>query len=355
MTARVLPTAGTTSGPVLDVGPVLALGGDTMLGRGVGERLRDDPVAQVFGPRLREVAGEADAVVVNLECCISERGERWPDPDKPYFFRAPPRAVKVLLDLGVDAVTLANNHALDFGFDALADTLDLLDRAGITVVGAGADVASARAPRTLHVGPSHVTLLGLADYPAEFGATPTRAGVAFADLSGGVPEWVRIALQRSDRPVVVMPHWGPNMVQEPTRIVRRAARRLIEWGADLVAGHSAHVFHGVEGRVLYDLGDLVDDYARSPLLRNDIGMLWLVHLNGGVPEQLEAVPLRLDYAFTEVADGGDAAWARRRFTRACAALGTEVKDGGNGRLLMRLPERSASGAEPQGTRTAAPE
>jgi poly-gamma-glutamate synthesis protein (capsule biosynthesis protein) len=335
--------------------PVLALAGDTMLGRGVGDRLRDDPGAQVFGPRLLEVARSADALVVNLECCISDRGERWPDPDKLYFFRAPPAAVQVLLDLGASAVTLANNHALDFGLDALADTLDLLHSGGITVVGAGADVVSARAPRTLDVGATRVTLLALADHPAGFAATPTRAGIAFADLTGEVPHWVRTALQQSDPPVLVMPHWGPNMVQQPVRVVRRAARRLVDWGADLVAGHSAHVFHGVEGRVLYDLGDLVDDYARSPLLRNDIGLLWLVHLDDGRPDHVEAVPVRLDLAFTEIADGEDAAWARRRFTDACAALGTDVEDAGDGRLRVRFPNRSGSAGAHHGTSTAAPE
>ncbi|HEX5511102.1 MAG TPA: CapA family protein [Actinomycetales bacterium] len=319
-----------------EAGSVLALAGDAMLGRGVGERLREDRSARVFGPRLRETARAADAVVVNLECCISERGERWPDTDKLYFFRAPPRAVQVLVDLGVDAVTLANNHALDFGFDALADTLDILRGAGITVVGAGEDAGSARTPRLVTVGATHVTLLGFADYPAEFAATDDRAGVAFADLTAGVPEWVRTALRQSDAPVVVMPHWGPNMVQQPVRAVRRAARRLVEWGADLVAGHSAHVFHGVEGRVLYDLGDLVDDYARHPLLRNDIGLLWLVHLSGGRPDHVEAVPLRLDLAYTEVADGEDAAWARRRLTLACAGLGTDVEDAEDGRMRVRF-------------------
>ncbi|HEX5534684.1 MAG TPA: CapA family protein [Actinomycetales bacterium] len=335
--------------------PVLALAGDTMLGRGVGDRLRDDPAVQVFGPRLRDAARDADSLVVNLECCISERGERWHDPDKLYFFRAPPRAVQVLLDLGVSAVSLANNHALDFGFDALADTLDLLHAGGITVVGAGADADSARAARTLDVGATRVTLLALADHPADFAASRSRAGIAFADLAGEVPDWVRTALQQSEPPVVVMPHWGPNMVQQPVPVVRRAARRLVEWGADLVAGHSAHIFHGVEGRVLYDLGDLVDDYYRSPLLRNDIGLLWLVHLDGGRLDHVDAVPLRLDLAFTEIADGEDAAWARRRFTKACAALGTHVQDAGDGRLRVRFPNGSRSGGARHGTRTAAPE
>ncbi|HXH95677.1 MAG TPA: CapA family protein, partial [Gaiellaceae bacterium] len=111
----------------------LALLGDTMLGRGVGERLRTVPPSSLFGPALLDALREADLVVLNLECCISRRGERWPDPSKPFFFRAPPAAVDALALLGVDCVTLANNHALDYGPDALLDTLEHLRAGGIAV------------------------------------------------------------------------------------------------------------------------------------------------------------------------------------------------------------------------------
>lgn len=90
------------------------------------------------------VAREADLLVLNLECCISERGERWPDPGKPFFFRAPPAATETLRRLGVSCVTLANNHALDFGAEALLDTFEHLRAAGIDWVGAGTDRERAR-------------------------------------------------------------------------------------------------------------------------------------------------------------------------------------------------------------------
>jgi poly-gamma-glutamate capsule biosynthesis protein CapA/YwtB (metallophosphatase superfamily) len=82
--------------------------------------------------RGAEICREADFCVLNLECCISNRGERWADPLKPFFFRAPPAAVDVLTGLGVDCVNLANNHALDFGYDALFDTFEHLRSAGIS-------------------------------------------------------------------------------------------------------------------------------------------------------------------------------------------------------------------------------
>src|SRR5581483_7498006 len=110
----------------------LALAGDTMLGRGVAEALQARSPGELFAPEVLEATHEADLFVLNLECCISDRGLPWPDPGKPFFFRAPPCAVEALVQLGVDCVTLANNHALDFGACALLDTFEHLDAAGIT-------------------------------------------------------------------------------------------------------------------------------------------------------------------------------------------------------------------------------
>src|SRR5436190_12710826 len=127
----------------------IALAGDTMLGRGVAERIGDVPPSSLVAPEVVAAFREADVAILNLECCISERGTPWQAPGKPFFFRAPPGAVDLLGHLGVDCVTLANNHALDFGYDALLDTLCHLERAGIAAVGAGGDLERARAPAVL--------------------------------------------------------------------------------------------------------------------------------------------------------------------------------------------------------------
>ncbi|MFL6184945.1 MAG: CapA family protein, partial [Actinomycetes bacterium] len=302
----------------------------TMLGRGVGQALARTPPEGLVAPEVRAVLGQADLVVLNLECCISERGRPWDAPGKPFWFRAPPRAVELLVLLGADCVTLANNHALDYGVDALADTLDLLAGAGIATVGAGPDLARARRPATLAAGGLRVAVLGVTDHPPDFAAGPDRPGVAFADLGRRLPDWLAQAVAAADAEVVlVTPHWGPNMTSEPVGHVRRAAAALLEAGATLVAGHSAHVPHGVAGRVLYDLGDFLDDYRVDPRLRNDLGLLFLVTLDGQGPVRLEALPLKLEFCHTRLATGADAAWMGRRFRSACAALGTTVDQEAN--------------------------
>jgi poly-gamma-glutamate capsule biosynthesis protein CapA/YwtB (metallophosphatase superfamily) len=305
----------------------LALAGDTMLGRGVAERLRNDPRAALVAPEVIEAVASADLFVLNLECCISERGERLAAPRKPFFFRAPPIAAERLAELGVDAVTLANNHALDYGPVALLDTLDHLDRAGIAHVGAGADADAARAPATIAAENMRLRVVAASDHPAGCAAGPGRPGIAYADLRAGeVPAWLLEAARPDSGadPVLVTPHWGPNMRAEPLDVVRRAAAALVAAGATLVAGHSAHVFQGVAGRVLYDLGDFVDDYAVDGALRNDLGLLWLVTIDDGRPRRLEALPLTLGYCHTRLATGDDATWVVRRFRELCARLGTET-------------------------------
>ena len=305
----------------------VALAGDTMLGRGVARALATTPPEALVAPEVRAALGEADLVVLNLECCISERGRPWDAPGKPFFFRAPPRAVELLALLGTDCVTLANNHALDYGFDALADTLEHLAGAGIAAVGAGPDLERARRPASLAADGLRVAVLGVTDHPADFAADPDRPGVAFADLVRRMPDWLPEAIRAADAEVVlVTPHWGPNMTSEPVEHVRRAAAALADAGATLVAGHSAHLPHGVAGPVLYDLGDFLDDYRADPRLRNDLGLLFLVTLDTRGPVRLEALPLKLDFCHTRLATGTDAAWMRRRFRSACAALGTTVDE-----------------------------
>jgi poly-gamma-glutamate capsule biosynthesis protein CapA/YwtB (metallophosphatase superfamily) len=320
----------------------LALAGDTMLGRGVAARLATVGPGGLFAPGVVETARESDLFVLNLECAISERGSPWPNPYKPFFFRAPPVATEALRHLGVDCVTLANNHALDFGTEALRDTLRHLAAAGIATVGAGACQAAARRPAIFERGGTSVGIVGVTDHPAEFAAGPDRPGVGFADLRATVPGWLLREIGGVGTDVVlVTPHWGPNMVPSPVAHVRAAARALRQAGATLVAGHSAHVFHGVEDAILYDLGDFIDDYAINPSLRNDRSLLFLVTVEAGHVTCIEAVPLALDFGYTRLAEPAEAAWIARRFRRACADLGTEVvvRDG---RLVIDWPTSAAT-------------
>ena len=209
----------------------LALAGDTMLGRCVAEAIlqaRDPPDAPkdtertkmpfppaghplgtpprkpkaneavVFAPEVVALAHEADLFFLNLECCITNHHQRWPNPHKPFFFRAPFCAVAELKILGVDAVTLANNHALDYDVPGLEDTLEALDEAGIPYTGAGRNLAEARQPVILEHQDMRIGIIGVTDHPLEFDAKADRPGVCYVDLQRYVCEWV-LVLQRALR------------------------------------------------------------------------------------------------------------------------------------------------------------
>jgi poly-gamma-glutamate capsule biosynthesis protein CapA/YwtB (metallophosphatase superfamily) len=355
----------------------LALAGDTMVGPGVAEALERQPPQAFFAPEVVDAAQEADFRIVNLEGCISARGSRWPAPGKPFFFRAPPRAVEILSHLGVDCVNLANNHSLDYGYEALTDTFEHLRRAGIQWVGAGDDLVRARAPIVLERDALRLAVVGFADQTADYAATGDHPGTAIAALRAGVPAWLSETLAEAHRKadtVLLTPHWGSNFTSAPSRAIREAAAGL-RGQATLIAGHSAHVFHGVEENVIYDMGDFLQTYggtraaeslsvraarraqrelrsiwrevrsgnpellprllgrlrllmleAKASRLRDDLGLMFLVTLDAKGPRRLEALPLKLAHSQTRLATGEDAAWIGRRFRRACRGLGTTVME-----------------------------
>jgi poly-gamma-glutamate synthesis protein (capsule biosynthesis protein) len=318
----------------------MALVGDVMLGRSVADRLERDPRAGLVDGEVVDVLRSADLTLANLECCLSDRGQRWPDPDKPFFFRGPPAAAQHLADWGVNAVTLANNHALDFGADALLDTLRHLADAGVATVGAGTDLEESRAPLRLTAGASSVGVVAFSDHPAYYAAAKNRTGIAYTDLRRRGIDWVADAVSSLDSDVaVVSPHWGPNMVPMPVPHVRAAAAGIAGAGATLVAGHSAHVFHGagmIAGcPVLYDLGDFLDDYRVDPQLRNDLGLVWRVVFDGARPVRVEAFGVALEFCVTRRATPAEHRDIAARLRRACAELGTDVEPHGD-RLVLHL-------------------
>jgi poly-gamma-glutamate capsule biosynthesis protein CapA/YwtB (metallophosphatase superfamily) len=318
--------------------PRIGLLGDVMLGRLVAQELaRGVPAHELWAAEVREICRSLDVVIVNLECCLSERGE--PTrliPGKPFFFRGPPAAVDALAAIGADVASLANNHALDFGPQAAADTVATLERAGIAAVGAGSDRASAGQPVVVRAGSRSIGVVAFADHPQEYAARDPGWGIAHARLRTGAPTWIRerIAQLRARCDLVVaFPHWGPNMTTAPARWQRAVATQLQDAGADLVAGHSAHVFHGVgwgaRGPILYDLGGALDDYAVDPDLRNDLGLLAI--WEPGAPDELDVVGLRIERTRTRIVSGEDARWVGKRLGRACAQLGTDVEAAGEAR------------------------
>ncbi len=334
----------------------IGLLGDVMLGRSVGRTVREgaDP-AELWEPALRELLCSLDLVVCNLECCLSTRGSPTTlIPEKPFFFRGPPQAVGALEAIGAGVVGVANNHLLDFGAVAAADTLGLLVAHGISVCGAGSELSAARSPAVVDRAGMRIGVIAAADHPSQYAAGADRLGTAYADMRHGVPKWLGdgiVALRERCDVVLVFPHWGPNMTSRPADWQRAAAVEMCAAGADVVAGHSAHVFHGIafEQRhpVIFDLGGALDDYRVDPVLRNDLGLLAVwdpLH-----PGELDLSGLALEYCRTRLADAREADWIAARLERACGELGSSVSRVDTNLFRARPSTHAATSTQPRGS------
>jgi poly-gamma-glutamate synthesis protein (capsule biosynthesis protein) len=236
---------------------VLAAGGDVNPGDGVADAVAAlgarHPWLSV-GPVLRE----ADLATINLEGVVSERGSPW--PGKPFHFRGSPAILRGARQVaGIDVVTVANNHSLDFGQDAFRDTLANARRSRIAAVGGGASLAAARRPVVLRAGGLRVAFLGYDDIQADFHATARTAGTAPADPALIAAD-VRAARQRTDV-VVVWFHWGIELETEPNARQRELAGAALRAGATVVLGAHPHVLQPIERRgralVAWSLGNFV--------------------------------------------------------------------------------------------------
>jgi poly-gamma-glutamate synthesis protein (capsule biosynthesis protein) len=312
----------------------LGFAGDVMLGRLVDEHHRTRAATAVWGDVLERLRA-LDGLFVNLECCLSTRGEPWRRTRRAFHFRADPDwAVPALATAGVEFCSLANNHVLDYEVAALHDTLDNLDDAGIARAGAGRTRDEAFAPAHVAVGDLDVAVVSLTDNTPEYAAGEDSPGVArieFDLADEASREAVRGALDRARATgpdlLVASLHWGPNMVQRPPDAFREFGRWLVERGVDVVHGHSAHVFQGVEvydGRpICYDCGDFVDDYAVDAELRNDRSFLFELAVDGaGEPTELRLVPTEIADVAVHRAGSGRADWSRERMRALSAEFGT---------------------------------
>lgn len=327
----------------------VAITGDVMLGRLVNERMARDGPAYPWGDML-PLLREADLVLMNLECALTARQERWHDEGKykAFYFRSEPEHVASLRAAGAELAVLANNHVMDYGVEGMRETIHVLDEAGIASVGAGEDAAGARRAACLRAGDLRVAVIAYADHPDEWAAAEATPGINFVTIGSASLDVIADAIRdarRSADLVVASFHWGPNMRARPSVAFRRFARAVVEAGADIFWGHSAHVVQGVEvidGRLLcYDTGDFVDDYAVDEDLRNDLSALFLVRIVERRIARLELIPVRIDQMRVDPATGED----RERFTRAfverCAELGTCVSLGRD-RLAIEVTDRGAA-------------
>ena len=254
----------------------LLFAGDIYLSEHVlGAYERSGGIGGVLDEGYRQAIEQADIFMANQEFPFSNRGT--PETDKQFTFRLPEEKVSILQEIGPDIVTLANNHALDYGKEALSDTIRVLDEAGILHAGAGENLDEAKALKTIEAGGKTFGFLAASRvFPkGHWAAGADHPGMLTAYDSTVLLEEIQKAEKSCDF-LTVYVHWGIERKTEPESYQRTLGQQYIDAGADLVIGSHPHVLQGIEyykGKpIVYSLGNFVfgSSIPKTMLLQVDV-------------------------------------------------------------------------------------
>ncbi|TFE71063.1 CapA family protein [Methylacidiphilum caldifontis] len=310
----------------------IILVGDVMLGRLLNEVLEKEAFSYPWGDLL-PLLRCSDWKGCNLECVFTDLPEPQGLPPKTFRFRSQLKNIEVLKEAGIRMVSLANNHVLDYGTEALAEMLDSLDAAGILHSGAGMNLAECSRPAIDDVHGFRIGFLAFTDNEPSWEATERAGGIHYVPVVLDDPRAQRLfkLVKKTKSKVdflIVSAHWGSNWGFEVPLEHIDFAHRLIDSGADLVFGHSPHVFRAVEvfhgGMILYSCGDFIDDYAVDPYFRNDWSFVFLIRIERKKVLSLWLYPVRIDNFRAQRAKGREAKQIIERMISLCSVLGTEV-------------------------------
>ncbi len=258
--------------------------GDILLCRTMEERMNQYGLDYPFAATA-ELLRSADIAIGNLECPLSTQGE---PIDKPFLFRAHPRNLAALTEAGFDVISLANNHLLDFGPQAMRETLEGLEGNGLRYVGAGPE---AHAPLMVEVKGRTIAFLAYAAIRWKGSPeVPTEEEIAFAEVDR-IREEVKEAKKKADLVVVIM-HLGKEYQEYPDEEQLAVSRAAVEAGAALVIGHHPHVVQEAApyggGFIAYSLGDFVFDMPWE-----EEGAILRAFLGPGGVERVELIPVQI--------------------------------------------------------------
>lgn len=280
--------------PALREAVVLGFAGDTSFTDGLSER---DPFGQVAA-----LLQEPDLMVVNLETAVADPSIGRPPVSKPFLFRSPPASLDLVTAAGIDVVALANNHTLDFGPDALRQTLLELDARGIPHVGAGVDQAQAYRPLVVDVGQWSVGLVSLSRVPCDWSGSGenVRPEVAWAcDPFLALADAAVLEAQAHSDLTVVMVHGGEEGVLCPSSFMTELNAHWASLGVDIVVNGHPHVVQGItsvaDTLVVNSTGNFAFPPARSVSANSGIFRFTVSDTASGEPAlRWSLVPLRAD-------------------------------------------------------------
>jgi len=270
-------------------GLVLSFGGDVMLGNWIVDRAERTGYDYFF-KNIKSFFTEADISFCNLESPFTHTGVPF---EKEYVFKVPPDLVKILSSAGIDVVSLANNHMMDYGEKGLINTMDTLKKHDILYCGAGRN--KSEASKDVIIGKSGIRFGFLSysmTFPKEFWAGEDKAGTAYPyedEMIRSIEE-----LDKTADIIIVSFHWGAEKSNYPKDYQIQFAHKAIDCGADIIIGHHPHVIQGVEiyrdKVIFYSLGNLVFG-SYSPYAK--IGVISQVYINKKSIEKVQITPISI--------------------------------------------------------------
>lgn len=331
----------------------IALIGDVMLGRLVNKVLKHSDPAYPWGNTL-PLLQNSDLRICNLECVLSDIGAPWSNTPKVFHFRSDEKNIQTLEAAKINIVSLANNHVLDYEYEGLHRMLSLLDARGISHAGAGKNLSEASKPIFFSVRNIKIAFMAFTDNEPDWAAQENKPGIYYlpADKYDKrlQPFFRRIADagQEADF-VIVSAHWGSNWGADPPLDHRSLAHAMIDAGADLVFGHSAHIFRGIEiyknRPVIYSAGDFIDDYAVDEIERNDESFIFILEKNEGSNIKIYLHPVCINQFQANLASSHRREAIISQMESLCHDLGTNLKCFSDHALVELGEDRKCSEGE----------
>lgn len=243
----------------------IAFAGDMIMEGSIEEAMNKHGANYPF-LQVQDELQKADYAIVNLETAVTKRGTAY---SKEYHFRTGPQSLQGLKQAGFNMVSLANNHAKDYGEEGLLDTFDYLDEAGLDYVGAGKNSDQAYAAKFTEIKDKQIAILGFSRVlpNVSWYAGPSKPGIASGYQLERMVQIISEVKADADFVFVYM-HWGVERNSTPEAYQKSDARAMIDAGADGIFGSHAHVIQGLdfynEKPIAYSLGNfLFPDYVQG--------------------------------------------------------------------------------------------
>ncbi|CCB87111.1 putative uncharacterized protein [Parachlamydia acanthamoebae UV-7] len=311
----------------------IALMGDVMLGRLVNRVLKHRDPAYPWGNTL-SILQNADLRICNLECVLSDIGNPWSTTPKVFHFRSDEKNIKTLQVANINIASIANNHVLDYEYEALQRMLNILDEQGILHTGSGKNLSEAAKAIFCQIKGQKIALIAFTDNEPDWAAQENKPGIFYVPTDihdrrmQNLLKYIEDVRKEADF-LIISAHWGSNWGYYPPREHALIGHAMIDVGADLIFGHSGHVFRGIEiyknRPIIYSAGDFIDDYAVDEIEKNDESFIFVLEKERDSSLRLYLYPICIDQFQANLASLNRQEAILSQMKNLCKDLGSDFK------------------------------